>query len=752
MVLTLTLYTKQLLFIVIIIFIIFFILQCSAQYYYYYSPQSLQSNAIQNMSLSQPKQPDSTSVVNIKIDNDHNSDEIDQFTMIVNDYDDDDNDDYNKLYSHYISNQYLNKSLSSLSKRKITMIFVVGIKGSGHNIFEFIFDELSMMDPNHIIHLKNNKKLWKYLDQCWAFDLWGINDKKLRFNAYSNDVDDVDDNDDDINNINLNNTKYCDLIKDEMYKMINNTQKENDLVILSSLFSFPYLTMNNSRYPDIIKLIEWTQNIKSYSINLRLLILNRDYKQTLSQCLIYNDCDKRIPLMTHMLNTIHSQIMQIDSRFWIQINFTHFMENIIHYIDIFKSYFNVDIVQISKVLTKLNKSNLSQSNFIIENNKKFNELQLYAIYQAYYSSHVINRWPLFGNKKYMVYPNNNYHDDNYHKIINYNDLYNNYIHKNYDLLSKSIKKLTMIFVVGVEGVGHHFFRTIFTQLNNTKYIKNNKHYYQQYDRRWPIDQLWVLLDKCWAYDQFGLIKSRKKWKTTTVDISDLSEIERNMTSCDIVQKRINEYSKLLNNNSILFMSTHYSYPYDEPLINRYPDFVQLINWAQNSKPYPFDIRILILKRDYKQSLISSCVKRFGKCISRIPLLSNMLNVIHAQLMQIDKQFWIQINYTHLISNIIDYKIILSKFLNVKLFDIDKAINKTKKEYIKHNNKKINRKTKIKDSLNNYKLWAINQSYYSLNVKYRWPLFVDDYYLVTPTNDTFLRNKLWRNVQGFYEYS
>merc|ERR1711933_69225 len=118
-----------------------------------------------------------------------------------------------------------------------------------------------------------------------------------------------------------------------------------------------------------------------------------------------------------------------------------------------------------------------------------------------------------------------------------------------------------------------------------------------------------------------------------------------MRMCEVARKRINEYSARMSNNSVLFMTTHYSFPYDDPVLNRYPDFVQLIEWAQNAKPSPFDVRLLVLKRDYETSLISTCIKRFGKCTERIFLLANMLNVIHAQLMQIDAAFWIQINYT-----------------------------------------------------------------------------------------------------------
>ena len=107
---------------------------------------------------------------------------------------------------------------------------------------------------------------------------------------------------------------------------------------------------------------------------------------------------------------------------------------------------------------------------------------------------------------------------------------------------------------------------------------------------------------------------------------------------------------------------HYSFPYDDPVVNRYPDFIKLIEWAQNAKPYTFDVRILILKRDYKTSIISTCINRFGHCEERIPLLSNMLNVIHGQLMQIDSDFWLQLNYTDLVRNMMDYSDILISFL------------------------------------------------------------------------------------------
>ena len=37
--------------------------------------------------------------------------------------------------------------------------------------------------------------------------------------------------------------------------------------------------MNNHQYPDIVKLIEWAQNTKPNPIDVRLVLLHRDYRQ-----------------------------------------------------------------------------------------------------------------------------------------------------------------------------------------------------------------------------------------------------------------------------------------------------------------------------------------------------------------------------------------------------------------------------------------------------------------------------------------
>eukprot|EP01083_Nonionella_stella_P000158 462_1 len=636
--------------------------------------------------------------------------------------------DYNQLFANYISKD---SHRLSQSDKKIKWLFTVSIQSPHQNILHSLFNALSDTDPHHIIYLSDTAthSILFHLYECWSYDIWGA--------THTCDIYPCPEH------------NHCAMMQAQFNQISSNAS--TNTVFISS-WTFPLQT-DSMKYPDMVQLIEWTQNAVPYPMDVHLLILNTDFNDSLSLCLqssknkMYafppaaddaNDCSHRIHLLSHMLNAMHSQIMQIDPMLWTLINYTDFATNTIAYIPIFQALLS-GYVSADKILSVIhNLSTLNPSHAVPNpsNIGQFNALQLWSINESYYSPHVANRWPLLQDQMYTLNPRQ---QKQIH--INYNDIYSHYIAKDHRALDTSAKKLTMVWIVGVEGVGHHFVRGIFDELVRI----DQTHYVHQGDQPWPIHPLWLLMDQCFAFDMWGLVKT-PGW--LVVNRQDLPHIERNMSVCDIAQKRINEYSKSMANNSVLFMSTHYSFPYDDPVPNRYPDFVKLIEWAQNAQPFPFDVRVLVLKRDYKTSIISTCVKRFGGCPSRVALLANMLNVIHAQLLQIDAEFWMQINYTDLVSTnerMMQYAPILSSFLNVKLENIERAIRHTCEEYNKRKKKqKQSRPVHKKDEfvINEKQEWAIQASYYSQHVQNRWPLFSNGLYTVTPVhvNDSDLNEK------------
>ena len=206
--------------------------------------------------------------------------------------------------------------------------------------------------------------------------------------------------------------------------------------------------------------------------------------------------------------------------------------------DIFETLLNIDKSKIAPALQSIS----SDDN---PNMHDMKEIQIWAINQSYYGSHVKNRWPLFGNTKYITTPSNTRFD------LNYNELYSNLIHKDYESLSKSSKKLKMIFIVGVEGVGHHFFRSLFDALKDI----DSKHYHHQNDRPWPQDPLWLILDECWAFNLWGTYKEPSWLTVVRTDLPNDEQIMGKLSLCNIVQKYFDQYSLSLDDKSVLFLST-----------------------------------------------------------------------------------------------------------------------------------------------------------------------------------------------------
>ena len=70
--------------------------------------------------------------------------------------------------------------------------------------------------------------------------------------------------------------------------------------------------------------------------------------------------------------------------------------------------------------------------------------------------------------------------------LNISEIFSNYIHKNYSLLKKSPKNLIMIYLVGIEGTGNHFFGELFSnwisynKMKTDNYMKD-KHYFYRAD-------------------------------------------------------------------------------------------------------------------------------------------------------------------------------------------------------------------------------------------------------------------------------
>ena len=329
-------------------------------------------------------------------------------------------------------------------------------------------------------------------------------------------------------------------------------------------------------------------------------------------------------------------------------------------------------------------------------------------------------------------------------IIDFNTIFKSkQLKKDYTKLANSPKKISFIFVIGLEGTGHHWMATFFdTVLKNTLYQANYA----------VMDGIMIeAMAHCFAYEQYKIHPEPDNdpdLYPNNINTSDNSYKEYlALSSCDAVTKRFNYYSSFMMNNSILFHSGH-SYPYGifwDPdrlnWVNRYPDIIRIIHWAQNAQPYPFDVRIIYLHRKFTNAVLST-MRRFTDKQERIQLFTHSLNMVQQQLMSIDDQFWIGIDledmylkYGHFeLDGYIDiFCRFLGPYLTVK--DVGDAIKTlvTGKQ-VSHNYAKKQWK-----GLMSFEQWSVLEGILRHKSK-KWPLLLSPDILVTPDNMKFLLDK------------
>ena len=88
-----------------------------------------------------------------------------------------------------------------------------------------------------------------------------------------------------------------------------------------------------------------------------------------------------------------------------------------------------------------------------------------------------------------------------------------------------------------------------------------------------------------------------------------------MDSCAAAQKHMDELSEKLLDGSVVF-HTGFSYPFGDPFgtetldVHQYPDILKIVQWTQNAKPFPFDLRLLVLKRTKWSTALQSVISRY----------------------------------------------------------------------------------------------------------------------------------------------
>ena len=325
--------------------------------------------------------------------------------------------------------------------------------------------------------------------------------------------------------------------------------------------------------------------------------------------------------------------------------------------------------------------------------------------------------------------------------------------KNFKKLISQKKHLRVIFIIGVEGTGHHLWEDIFESLQSYSTNIIIDKYYTGRNKQKSSTKLQPCLLQCfsstmwYAKSNTNALQKHLQWNCPDCHkfIND---------SCHCVQLEIQKYSEKMNDGDILFLNHAFSYSFYDLSLRNHPDLNIFIDAFQgdtiNHMKNIFDIRFIVMRRDYINSIVSSCVTRFGSCMKRIQFLSKMLTVIQAQLMSIDTQFWIMLDYDDLIRIKKQYVEIIGDWIGIDDMEImRKAIMesvkvKTKKEGV-NLHKGIERsgwdklRYDVTDVSDRYAWLAMKKVFYEEG-RYQWPLFNSSYFLVTPKNRAFLDSK------------
>eukprot|EP01083_Nonionella_stella_P153183 491784_1 len=287
-----------------------------------------------------------------------------------------------------------------------------------------------------------------------------------------------------------------------------------------------------------------------------------------------------------------------------------------------------------------------------------------------------------------------------------NNKLSDYIHKDYALLHQSAKSLIFIHVINMEDTTHHFFTLWFNH-----WIRQDTAHYRSLSA-----PLLTLMQDCFKHDH-------PLRKTHTID-----------ASCDEVQQKFNELSTRLPDNSVLLHSA-----------KQYSNIIKLVHWTQNTTPYPFDLRLIVLKRHQWSTTLRSVITGYCHKLRRIRFFKKLLSRIHMDLSRVDAQFWIMIEFDHFQRNAVEYGPLLVQYMfgnmdakDHMLTQLTWSLKFTLQKALATG--QVSDHDKIKDSncttLTSKQLTDTIQ-YLRMDSVDEWPLFNENKFVVMPNHTAFL---------------
>eukprot|EP01083_Nonionella_stella_P033711 92261_1 len=214
-------------------------------------------------------------------------------------------------------------------------------------------------------------------------------------------------------------------------------------------------------------------------------------------------------------------------------------------------------------------------------------------------------------------------------------------HTSHDDSLMNVTNLTVFTLIGTEGTGHHVFKEIFDKMSapdisttsNTTIIMGREHN--------------KLIEYCCSCA--GLTRGHIK------------RILR-------FTKHFYRKKPSRNKSTLLFFTTsQQSYPcgvnFTFPNMTGLVKLIEEVNEAQ-PKLYHITLRFIVLRREYVETMSSSCIHRFGDCQLRTQLLYKAIFLIDQDLRTMHHRYWIMIDFNELLKNPLDYAQILSVWLNI----------------------------------------------------------------------------------------
>ena len=317
------------------------------------------------------------------------------------------------------------------------------------------------------------------------------------------------------------------------------------------------------------------------------------------------------------------------------------------------------------------------------------------------------------------------------------------------IFDESSWNIYCVFILGLEGSGHHPFGKIITTYR--EYVK---------ERVDPVDGLTITgfpreftenyLFPCWKSKMRTRLRQpfnryNVSWDHNKNNFTLTTGLKYN-SACLTLFDELEKVRPKLENNTLIVMPSTISYPFDNVDLWSVPDLNYIFNEFEGiTTNKPIKWKIIMMKRPILNVLISVCVHRWNwrlkQCNQRQLIYQYLLSYIQAQIISLDPKYWILIEYNDFFNRTQKYYQVFCGFLHLDCQVMKEilpiAINAThnfKAGYINH--------TVKKDALTELKqIWEdeteAKQHQYWLNKTYfnfkQWPLFSSDYFNVNPEN-------------------